>query len=155
MARRQIPGAVFVLVSGGELIVSRGFGAAQLESRRLVDADHTVFRVASVSKVITATAALQLVEQGSLELTSDVNAYLKNLHIPTFAGTAVTLHHLLTHTAGFDERLTGILTRRVTDLREVSAGVRKSETAACGHPVMPVADRFGGRFVHVYCSQLG
>src|SRR5258705_5708889 len=56
MARRQIPGLVFVFVSGGEIAVARGFGVAQLEPRRPVDPDRTVFRLASVSKTITATA---------------------------------------------------------------------------------------------------
>src|SRR4051812_37818816 len=68
LARRQIPGAVFVLVSGGEVTLARGFGVAQLEPRRPVDPERTVFRLASVSKVITATAALQLVEQTRIDL---------------------------------------------------------------------------------------
>ena len=116
MARRHIPGAVFVFVSGGKLAIARGFGAAQLEPWRAVDPDRTGFRLASVSKVVTATAALQLVEQGRLDLTRDVNAYLENVHIPAFAGTSVTLHDLLTHTAGFDERLIGVAARHATDL---------------------------------------
>lgn len=62
MARRQIPGAVFVFVSGGDIAIARGYGAAQLEPRRPVDPDRTIFRLASVSKTITATAALQLVQ---------------------------------------------------------------------------------------------
>jgi CubicO group peptidase (beta-lactamase class C family) len=60
MARRQIPGLVFVFVSGGEIAIARGLGVAQLEPRRPVDPDRTLFRLASVSKTITATAALQL-----------------------------------------------------------------------------------------------
>jgi CubicO group peptidase (beta-lactamase class C family) len=73
MARRRIPGLVFVFVSGGEIALARGFGVAQLEPRRPVDPDRTVFRLASVSKTVTATAALQLVERGRLDLQTDVN----------------------------------------------------------------------------------
>src|SRR5687768_12568762 len=58
--RRRIPGLVFVFVSGGEISVARGYGAAELESGRRVDPDRTRFRLASVSKAITATAALKL-----------------------------------------------------------------------------------------------
>ena len=116
MARRQIPGAVFVFVSGGEVAVARGFGLAQIEPRRPVDPDRSVFRLASVSKTITAMAALQLVEQGRLDLHTDVNRYLKSFQL-TAAHGPITLHHLLTHTAGFDERLTGAGARSVQDLQ--------------------------------------
>src|SRR5262245_2567690 len=75
MAKRYIPGAVLVVVSGDQVVAARGFGMADLESGRTVNADRTVFRVASVSKVVTTTAALQLVERGHLDLAKDVNAY--------------------------------------------------------------------------------
>jgi CubicO group peptidase (beta-lactamase class C family) len=121
MARRRIPGAVFVVVSGGAVMLARGYGAAQLEPWRSVDPGRTVFRMASVTKVITATAALQLVERGRLELTQDVNAYLTSFHVQPFGKTPVTLHHLLTHTAGFDERLIGIAARRAADIQPLRA----------------------------------
>src|SRR4030095_12478438 len=69
MERRHIPGAVFILVSGGQLTIERGFGGADLASRRPVDPHSTIFSVGSVSKIVTATAALQLVEQGRVNLT--------------------------------------------------------------------------------------
>jgi CubicO group peptidase (beta-lactamase class C family) len=110
MSRRQIPGAVFVFVSGGEIATAHGFGVSLLEPRRPVDPDRTVFRLASVSKAITATAALQLVERERLDLHTSVNTYLKSFQIAEEHGP-IALHHLLTHTAGFDERLTGAATR--------------------------------------------
>ena len=110
MSRRRIPGAVFVFVSSGEIAIARGYGAAQLEPRRPVDPERTRFRLASVSKTITATAALQLVESGRLDLHRSVTSYLTQIHLDEARG-AVTLHHLLTHTPGFDERLTGMAAR--------------------------------------------
>jgi CubicO group peptidase (beta-lactamase class C family) len=110
MERRQIPGAVFVFVANGTVALARGFGAAQLQPRRAVDPERTVFRLASVSKTITATAALQLVEQGRLSLHRNVNEHLRSVQIPARHGP-ITLHHLLTHTAGFDERLIGLAAR--------------------------------------------
>ena len=136
MARRRIPGAVFVVVSGGGVMLARGYGAAQLEPWRSADPGRTVFRMASVTKVITATAALQLVEQGRLEVTRDVNTYLTNLRVQPFGPTPVTLHHLLTHTAGFDERLIGIAARRAADiqpLRAYLAGSMPPRFAEAGH----------------------
>ena len=86
MARREIPGAVFVFISGGEIAIARGYGAAQLEPHRPVDPDRTMFRLASVSKTITAIAALQLVEQKRIDLHTDVNAYLKSFRLAAAHG---------------------------------------------------------------------
>jgi CubicO group peptidase (beta-lactamase class C family) len=77
---------------------------ADLETRRPVEPDRTLFRVASVSKLFVATAVMQLVEQGKLELDVDVNRSLKDFHIEEAFGEPVTLRHLLTHTGGFDDR---------------------------------------------------
>lgn len=110
MSRRRIPGAVFVFVSSGDIAIARGYGAAQLEPPRPVDPERTRFRLASVSKTITAMAALQLVEAGRVDLHRDIAGYLKGFHLGEPRG-AITLHHLLTHTAGLDERLTGMAAR--------------------------------------------
>jgi CubicO group peptidase (beta-lactamase class C family) len=125
MARRQIPGAVFVFVSGGEIAVARGFGVARLEPRHSVVPDQTVFRLASVSKVITAAAAMQLVERGRVDLHTDVNAYLKSFKLAAAHGP-ITLHHLLTHTAGFDERLLGAGARSAHDVQPSSQYLARS-----------------------------
>ena len=125
LARRQIPGGVFVFVSGGDIALARGFGVAQLEPRRPVDPDRTVFRLASVSKVITATAALQLVEQTRIGLDTDVNTYLRSFQLAAAHGP-ITLHHLLTHTAGFDERLIGSGARAAKDLQPLSRYLARS-----------------------------
>jgi CubicO group peptidase (beta-lactamase class C family) len=126
MARRHIPGAVLVVVSGDRVVAARGFGMADLESGRTVDADRTLFRVASVSKIVTTTAALQLVERGRLDLTKDVNAYLRSFQLAPYRGGPVTLHHLLTHTAGFDERLTGLLCRQSTERQPLASYLAQS-----------------------------
>jgi CubicO group peptidase (beta-lactamase class C family) len=125
MPRRQIPGLVFVFVFGGDIAVARGYGAAQLEPRRSVDPDRTRFRLTSVSKAITATAAFKLVEDGRLDLHRNVNAYLSGFQITEERGT-VTLHHLLTHTAGFDERLTGMAARSPAGLQPLADYLARS-----------------------------
>ncbi len=104
MESHHVPGAVFVMVKNGEIFFAKGYGYADLETQRPVDPETTLFRVASVSKLFTATAAMQLVEQGKLDLHADVNQYLSELEIEAAYGEPVTLHHLLTHTGGFDDR---------------------------------------------------
>jgi CubicO group peptidase (beta-lactamase class C family) len=103
MVERRVPGAVAIVVKDGAVRWSRGFGVADLATGRPIDPDMTLFRVASVSKLFTATAVMQLVEQGRLDLDADVNGYLTDLQVPAAFGKPVTLRNLLTHTAGFDD----------------------------------------------------
>jgi CubicO group peptidase (beta-lactamase class C family) len=105
----HVPGAVVAIVKGGEVLAVKGYGYANLENKTPVDAEHTVFRLASVSKVFTATAVLQLVQEGKLRLDENVNDhYLKLFQLDEPYPRAVTLQELLTHTAGFDDRTIGI-----------------------------------------------
>lgn len=53
MAKHHIPGAVFVLVKDGEIVVSKGYGYANLDRKISVDPETTGFRVGSVSKLVT------------------------------------------------------------------------------------------------------
>ncbi|HVH07083.1 MAG TPA: serine hydrolase domain-containing protein [Myxococcota bacterium] len=108
LRERRVPGAVFVWISGGAPARAQGFGYADVERRVAVDPDRTLFRVASVSKLVTAVAAMQLVERGALSLDDDVNERLRAVHVPDAFGEPVRVRHLLTHTGGFDDRLIGM-----------------------------------------------
>lgn len=101
----DVPGAVVVVVRGGEVLHSRGYGYADMESGRRFDS-RTVFRTASVSKLFTATAVMQLVEQGLVDLDEDVTAHV-DIPMPATFPAPITLRHLLTHTGGFDDRMLG------------------------------------------------
>ena len=108
MARLHVPGVTFVAVKDGKILTMRGFGYSDIEAGKGVDPATTVFRVASVSKVFTGMAVMQLVERGIVDLDKDVNAYVKGFSIPPTYPEPITLRHLLTHTAGFDERNLGM-----------------------------------------------
>jgi CubicO group peptidase (beta-lactamase class C family) len=116
MEALHIPGAVFILVKDGETFFSKGYGLADLESQRPVIPGETLFRVGSVSKLFTATAIMQLVEQERLDLDDDVNQYLKSFQLEENYPRPVTIANLLTHTGGFDERLTGTGVRSPSEL---------------------------------------
>ena len=107
LRRGDAAGAVVVVVKDGKVLTQRGFGYADVETRRRVDPETTLFRQASVSKLITWTAVMQLVEQGKIDLDKDINAYL-DFRIPAFAGKPVTMRNLMTHTGGFDEVQRGL-----------------------------------------------
>lgn len=104
LQRQQVRGLVVAAVKGGELIFSRGYGYADSEGRIPADPNKTLFRVGDISKLLTATAVLQLVESERLELDRDINDYLRTWQLPPSFEKPITLRHLLTHTAGFDER---------------------------------------------------
>lgn len=104
----KIPGATVSVVKDGEILYAKGYGQADVEAKEPVVADKTLFKIASISKLFTTTAVMQLVEDGRLDLDRDVNAYLEDVEVPnTYPGRPVTLRNLLTHTAGFEERFTG------------------------------------------------
>jgi CubicO group peptidase (beta-lactamase class C family) len=78
----HIPGATVAVVKDGDLFFAKGYGYADLKNRESVVADETLFRVGSVSKSFTATAVMQLVEVGKLDLNTDVNTHLEDFKIP-------------------------------------------------------------------------
>jgi CubicO group peptidase (beta-lactamase class C family) len=116
LADDHIPGATISVVKDGRLFAASGYGDADLQAGKRVSAETTLFRIASVSKLFTATAVLQLVEQGKLNLHADVNTYLKTFHLPATYPEPITLADLLTHTAGFEDRETGLYARTTRDL---------------------------------------
>ena len=104
----DIPGVVITVVKDGQLLTARGFGYADRDKRTPVDPERTLFRPGSVSKLITWTAAMQLVEQGKLDLDKDINTYL-DFKIPEYDGKPITLRQMMTHTAGFEEAIKGLI----------------------------------------------
>ncbi len=106
MRQLEIPGGAMVVVRGGRTILSRGYGVVDLKSGRPIDVDDSLFRAASISKIIPWMLVMQLVEEGRLDLDRDVNAYL-DFRIPDAFGKPITMRHLMTHSAGFAERFHG------------------------------------------------
>ena len=102
IARGDIAGAVVVVVKDGEVLTQRGYGFSDIEKRKPVSPETTLFRPGSVSKLFTWTAVMQLVEQGKIDLDKDVNTYL-DFKIPERNGKPITMRNIMTHTAGFEE----------------------------------------------------
>ncbi|MDN3241057.1 serine hydrolase domain-containing protein [Glycomyces tritici] len=109
MDEHAIPGAIVALTSAGATS-TYGFGFADLDAETPVDPERTRFPIDSVSKAFTATAIMTLVDDGMLDLDTDVNEYLDEAEVAdTYPGEPITLRHLLTHTAGFEESVIGLL----------------------------------------------
>jgi len=72
MNKAEIPGLSMAIIRDGELVEVKGYGYFDKDKRQPVTQD-TLFQIASVSKTITATAVMQLVEKGLLDLDEDIN----------------------------------------------------------------------------------
>jgi CubicO group peptidase (beta-lactamase class C family) len=108
MARADVAGTVVVIVKDGKVLTERGYGYADVAAHRKVDPETTLFRPGSTSKLFTWTAVMQLVEQGKIDLDADVNRYL-DFRIPPKDGKPVTMREIMTHTAGFEDSLHGLI----------------------------------------------
>jgi len=109
IADHHVPGAALAVARDGELVYSRGFGWADLASKEPVQTD-ALFRIASISKPITAVAVLQLVEAGDLSL--DENPFVRiglgdELQVEGRDERLreITVRHLLSHRGGWDREV--------------------------------------------------
>jgi CubicO group peptidase (beta-lactamase class C family) len=101
MDELHIPGVTLVVVRDGEILFTKGYGYADVAAGIPVDPETTIFRIGSVSKLLTWTAVMQLAEQGQLDLDADINTYL-DFEIPATYPDPITMKHLMSHTAGFE-----------------------------------------------------
>src|SRR6516162_7258967 len=114
---KHIAGAVVAVVVGDKLVFSKGYGYADIAERKKVDPEKTMFRIASISKLFTWTAVMQQIEEGKLDIDTDVNTYLKDVKIPDAFDKPITLKHLLTHTPGFDDVVIGRFAHKPEEVR--------------------------------------
>jgi CubicO group peptidase (beta-lactamase class C family) len=103
LREEKIPGFAIGVVEGGKLVYARGFGVMKLcDPTRPITPD-TLFHMASITKPFVATAIMQLVEQGKIDLDAPVTRYVPyfRLHDPRYTG--ITIRHMLTHTSGMPD----------------------------------------------------
>lgn len=142
LAQGDLAGAVVTVVADGEILLSKGYGYADLETRTPVDPDATLFRPGSISKLVTWTAVMQLVEQGRIDLDADINTYL-DFEV-TGVGRPITMRHLLTHTPGWGEQVRALIMNDPERLQPLGDYVRNNTPAAV-YPAgeMPAYSNYG------------
>ncbi len=97
------PGASVAVIKNGKIVLSKGYGYDDIEKKELVTKD-SVFEYGSISKLFVWTSVMQLVEQGKLDLNSDIKEYLpedfyKKLNIKH----PITMRNIMNHSSGFGE----------------------------------------------------
>ena len=108
MRDKHIAGVTIAVVVDNNLFFKKGYGYADVATKKPVDPDVTMFRIGSISKLFTWTAVMQLVEQGKLDLDADINEYLTEFKIPPTYTRPITLKNLLAHTPGFEDQVIGL-----------------------------------------------
>ncbi|KFX60376.1 serine hydrolase [Clostridium botulinum] len=103
MKEYSVPGASVVVVKDNKEIFKMGYGYSNLEYKAKVDPDKTNFPACSVSKLFTATAILQLYEEGKLDLDRNIDDYISPYKVINKYEKPVTCRNLLTHSSGIDE----------------------------------------------------
>jgi CubicO group peptidase (beta-lactamase class C family) len=143
MAIGDIAGATVAIVKGDALLLTRGYGFADVEKRIPVSAEQTLFRPASISKLFTWTAVMQQVEAGKLDLEHDINEYL-DFKIEGYGGQPIKLRHLMTHTAGFEESLLDLLVEDINKVKPLEQALKESIPARIYPPgTVPAYSNYG------------
>ena len=141
---KRLGSAALALIHDGKIAAEHGFGVANAETQAPVKTDQTLFRVASVSKAVTAWGVMKLVEEGKLSLDEPVMRHLTRWRFPGSEEyrDKVTVRHLLTHTAGLDDGLGygGFLPGEQAQSLEESLTLPKDSTAGEPHPIRVVRE---------------
>lgn len=98
MQRLHVPGVSIAVIHGGKVAWAKGYGVTTTGGAPVTPA--TLFQAASISKSVTALAAIRMVQDGVLALDRPANSYLTSWKLPGDDGAAVTVRQLLSHTAG-------------------------------------------------------
>src|SRR5215213_7579287 len=106
MREAIVPGLALAIVQGDEVIYARGFGVTSTDDNATPVTPDTLFRIGSVTKPLTGTMIMRLVEMGILDLDKPITDYVDWLVVgdPNVA-SQITLRMLLSHTAGLPTAL--------------------------------------------------
>ncbi len=103
-----VPGAAVTVVKDGQVVLQKEYGYSDVDAKKEVDSEGTMFYYGNLSQIYTWTAVMQLVEQGKLDLNADILTYLPEefatkLTEKLISVKPITLTNLMNHTAGFEE----------------------------------------------------
>lgn len=109
MEEYKIPGAAVAIMKDGKVVYEKAYGYSDAKTKQAFTVDTTTFRIASITKVFTMTALMQLVEEGKVDLDEEIFMYLPTLKLNNPYDKNPTVRDLLTHTSGIDSNIIGDL----------------------------------------------
>ncbi|WP_083677439.1 serine hydrolase domain-containing protein [Paenibacillus amylolyticus] len=143
-----------VAIKNGETIVNKAYGYADLEQQRKADTS-TVFEWGSTSKLLVWTSVMQLVEQGKLDLDTDIQDYLPEGFLKKLEYDApITLMNLMHHNAGWEDRLIDLWYSSESDIVELGEALQKFEPRQINKPGSVVAYSNYGTAMAAYIVEL-
>jgi CubicO group peptidase (beta-lactamase class C family) len=149
MQHFNVPGISIAVIENGKVAWARGYGVRDLETKTPVNAE-TVFQAASISKPVSAMAALKFVELGKLNLDEDINQKLRSWKVPENGFTEkekITLRRILTHragltTSGFPGYMAG---DAIPSVVQILDGTKPANTQAVRVDILPQSQtRYSG-----------
>ena len=123
VSQGQITGAIAAVVDDTGVVLSQGYGFADTSANLPADSANTAFRIGSIAKTFVAIAALQQVDAGRIDLHASISTYLEE-DFQSFQYD-ITMHQLLTHTAGFEDLVSGIAIWKASDADPLSVSIRR------------------------------
>src|SRR5262249_50430053 len=103
MGEENIPGLAIGIVEDGQLVYSRGFGVMRVGDPSHPVTQETLFHMASITKPFVATALMQLVEQGKVDLDGPVTRYVPYFQLADARYKTITVRQMVTHTSGMPD----------------------------------------------------
>ncbi|GAB5458780.1 MAG: hypothetical protein Hens3KO_18100 [Henriciella sp.] len=123
---RAFSGLGFVVVKGNEVVIEKTYGFATYNPSREIDTEQTRFLIGSITKTFVGLAVAQLVERGDIQSVDEpANKYLTRTTLPKKEGVEVSILDLLTHSAGYDQRLRDVGTLEAVEEPITSAEIKR------------------------------
>ncbi|WP_157643592.1 serine hydrolase domain-containing protein [Paenibacillus camerounensis] len=147
-------GASVVMVKDGRIVLSKGYGFADVERQIPVSPD-TVMEWGSISKLAVWTSVMQLAEQGKLDLNQDIRSYLPPDFLTRLKySEPVTMLNLMNHNAGFEEYMFDMAYQSPEEVQSLEAGLRLAQPAQIFRPGEVVAYSNYGNSLAAYIVEL-
>lgn len=121
-------GANVVVVKDNQIVLSKGYGYADIKSKIPMDPGTSILEWGSVSKLFVWVSVMQLVEQGKIDLNEDIRHYLPDGFLTKLTyDEPITMLHLMNHSAGFEDRIFDLGYASKEKVESLEEGLKKAE----------------------------
>lgn len=132
---KNMAGGAIAIVSGGKVVFSKGYGYADIENQIPFSPSETIFEYGSISKLFTWTSAMQMEEQGKLDLDENIDDYLKtDFQRVNDKNKPLTMLELMNHQAGYDDYVIHLMSRDEDGLVSLEEGLEENKVSQIYEP---------------------